>query len=197
MAHCAQDVLHDDAPQLDSDAHVICFVEGTAIRTPGGDRPIETLREGDAVLTIDSGAQPIRWIGKKTLRASGKLAPVRFAKGILGNYRDLLVSPRHRVLMPDAQERLVPAQNLIDDFGVTVTYGGMVTYIHLLFDQHEMLIANGAASESFYPENRALETIPLASREALFSKFPTLRADLSAYGPACRNTEGLVQTATM
>ncbi|MEO0943648.1 MAG: Hint domain-containing protein [Pseudomonadota bacterium] len=197
MAQCAHKVSDETASLLTSDAHVICFVRGTAIRTPDGDRAIETLREGDPVITIDSGAQPIRWIGQTTMRASGKLAPVRFAKGVLGNYRDLLVSPRHRVLMPGAAEALVPAQNMIDDFGVTVRYGGMVTYIHVLFDQHEMLIANGAASESFYPENRALETIPPASREDLFAQFPTLRADLSAYGPVCRNTTELTPALTM
>lgn len=186
MAHSVlDDNVCDQIAGGSADPHVICFVEGTSIRTPNGDRPIEALREGDAVLTLDHGAQPIRWIGRKTLRSSGKLAPVRFAKGTLGNYRDLLVSPRHRVLMPKG-DHLIAAQSLVDEFGVTISYGGMVTYIHLLFDQHELLIANGAASESFFPENRALHTIAPAAREALFSKFSTLRSDLTAYGPTCR-----------
>ena len=78
---------------------LICFARGTMIRTPEGERRIEHLRQGDLVVTLDSGIQPIRWIGSRTVRASGAQAPVRFARGTIGNDRDLLVSPQHRMLL--------------------------------------------------------------------------------------------------
>ncbi len=173
---------------------IICFTEGTAIKTPHGDRRIETLKAGDLVLTVDNGPQPIRWIGRKTVRASGDLAPIRFSKGTIGNHRDLLVSPQHRMLCGGYMtqlhfgepEVLAPAKSLVDDFGVTVAYGGMVTYVHMLFDQHELVFANGAPSESFFPGDSGLDTLTAKSREELFAVFPELRSDVWTYGPASR-----------
>ena len=175
-------------------ADIICFTRGTAILTPRGERRIETLQPGDQVLTVDRGPQVIRWIGRKTVRATGGLAPVRFTKGTLGNHRDLLVSPQHRVLcvgdLPrrlfNQSEVLAPARDLVDDFSVTIAYGGMVTYVHMLFDRHEVVIANGAPSESFFPGQNELGTLTEPSREELFAIFPQLRSDAGRYGPASR-----------
>ncbi len=174
--------------------NIICFTEGTAIQTPHGERRIEALKAGDLVLTLDHGPQPIRWIGRRSVRATGRLAPIRFAKGTIGNHRDLLVSPQHRMLYGGYMtqlhfgepEVLAPAHSLVDDFGVTIDYGGMVTYIHMLFDQHELVIANGAPSESFFPGDQGLSTLTDPARDELFGIFPELRSNIGAYGPASR-----------
>lgn len=174
--------------------NIICFTEGTAIMTPSGERRVEALCPGDMVLTLDHGPQPVRWIGKKTVRASGSLAPIRFLKGTIGNHRDLLVSPQHRMIVGGylsqlhfaEPEVLVPAKSLVDDFSITVDYGGMVTYVHMLFDRHEIVLANGAASESFFPGNQGLNTLTDPSRDEIFRLFPELRSNLGAYGPASR-----------
>jgi hypothetical protein len=42
---------------------VPCFVAGTLIATPEGEKLVETLQPGDLVLTHDDGPQPIRWVG--------------------------------------------------------------------------------------------------------------------------------------
>ncbi len=47
-------------------AVVACCCEGTAIATPCGERAIETLRVGDAVLTASGRRRPIRWIGQRS-----------------------------------------------------------------------------------------------------------------------------------
>ena len=164
------------------------------IRTPHGERRIEHLSGGDLVLTLDSGPQPIRWTGSKKVRASGALAPVRFARGTIGNSRDLLVSPQHRMLISGSlakrsanrEELLAPALALVDDFRVTVAYGGMVTYHHLMFDRHEVLFANGTPSESFYPVGLGLDTLDAVEREGLFKLFPALRSNASAFGQPSR-----------
>ncbi len=173
---------------------IICFAAGTAIETPSGERRIERLKAGDLVLTLDNGPQRIRWIGKKTVRATGSLAPVRFTRGTIGNHRDLLVSPQHRILCGGYMtqlhfgepEVLAPAKSLVDELGVTVAYGGMVTYYHMLFDCHQIVIANGAPSESFYPGGFGLDTLSDPSRDEIFRLFPELRSNLGAYGPASR-----------
>ncbi len=174
--------------------NIICFTLGTAIQTPSGERRIERLKAGDLVLTLDNGPQRIRWIGKKTVRATGSLAPVRFTRGTIGNHRDLLVSPQHRILCGGYMtqlhfgepEVLAPAKSLVDELGVTVAYGGMVTYYHMLFDCHQIVIANGAPSESFYPGGFGLDTLSDPSRDEIFRLFPKLRSNLGAYGPASR-----------
>ena len=173
---------------------IICFTEGTLIQTPTGERRIETLRQGDVVVTLDNGPQKIRWVGQKTVRATGALAPISFQRGVFGNHRDLLVSPQHRMLVTGYRaqllfgetEVLVPAKSLVDDFNVTTHYGGMVTYVHMLFDRHEIVIANGAPSESFYPGEQGLETLADPSREELFRLFPELRSDVNSFGAMSR-----------
>ncbi|MEP0565185.1 MAG: Hint domain-containing protein [Paracoccaceae bacterium] len=174
--------------------NIICFTKGTLIRTPMGERRIETLQAGDVVLTLDNGPQPIRWIGCKTVRASGALAPIRFQRGVIGNNRELLVSPQHRMLCSGYRaqlhfgesEVLAPAKALVDDFNITVDYGGMVTYVHMLSDTHQIVTANGAQSESFYPGGTGLEAIEDAARAEVFTLFPELRSNMASYGPAIR-----------
>lgn len=190
---------------LDTGEDIICFASGTMILTPSGERRIEHLFEGDIVVTLDSGPQPIRWIGSKTVRATGALAPVRFARGTIGNSRDLFVSPQHRMLLREASmnirsaqgEVLAPASALVDDFRIGVAYGGLVVYHHVMFDQHQIVIANGAASESFHPGDGALGTLDGQERETLFRVFPTLRSDAGAYGNASRPRLGFTETRAL
>jgi Ca2+-binding RTX toxin-like protein len=174
---------------------VICFTPGTNIATPNGSRPIETLRVGDLVVTRDHGMQPIRWIQQRTVPAMEKFAPIRLRPGVVtGLERDLLVSPQHRMLFQGYRaellfgesEVLMPATHLIDDKMVTREEGGFVTYIHMMFDEHEVVYAEGAASESFHPGEIGLTGVSDAAREELFSLFPQLRSDPKGYGRTAR-----------
>ena len=166
---------------------IICFAKGTMIRPPHGERRVEHLECGDLVLTKDHGPQPIRWAGSKTVRASGALAPVSIARGTFGNDRDLLVSPQHRLLVTGTtSEVLAPALALVDGYRISVAYGGLVSYHHLMFDQHEVVIANGAPSESFHPGGFGLDTLDAAAREGLFAKFPDLRTGANSYSQPIR-----------
>ena len=85
---------------------VICFTSGTRLRTPAGPIPVEELGEGDLIDTRDGGPQEILWIGHRRLsgaqmHAMPELRPIRIRGGALGSGlpdRDLVVSPRHRIL---------------------------------------------------------------------------------------------------
>ncbi|MEL6571957.1 MAG: Hint domain-containing protein [Pseudomonadota bacterium] len=174
---------------------IICFTPGTTIATPLGARPIESLQVGDLVVTRDHGLQPIRWIESRTVEATGTFAPVRIRPGaVTGLERDLLVSPQHRMLFTGyraellfgEREVLMPAIHLVDGTRVTRESGGEVTYIHMMFDQHEVIFADGAASESFHPGDQALAGITDHAREELFALFPELRSNPMGYGTTAR-----------
>lgn len=133
-----------------------CFVAGTLIAVPGGTVAVETLQPGDLVLTRDAGPQPVRWIGRQTVPGTGRLAPVRFAPGAIGNPEDLWVSPQHRMLITGWRaelqfgevECLCPAIALIDGDRVHRNPVREVTYVHILFDTHQIVEAGGVPSES-------------------------------------------------
>ncbi|MEZ5793498.1 Hint domain-containing protein [Albidovulum sp.] len=137
---------------------VPCFSGGTRILTPQGERAVEDLAVGDLVVTRDHGPQPVLWLGSRTVPAEGDLAPIRIAAGVHGNRRDLIVSPQHRIVVAGWEaelhygraEVLVAAKHLLDGARVTRLPGGEVTYYHVMFDRHEVIFAEGAATESFF-----------------------------------------------
>ena len=176
-------------------AELICFTSGTRIATLSGDRRIEDLVEGDLVLTMDRGYQPIRWIGSTKVRATGDLAPILIRKGALGNDRDLRVSPQHRMLLQGWQaemlfgeeEVLATAKSLVNDHSILRDEGGEVEYFHILFDTHEIIYAEGAPSESFYPGEQGWKALDQATRDEILMLFPELEAsDHASYGASVR-----------
>ncbi len=178
---------------------VTCFTPGTLIVTALGKRPIETLRPGARVMTLDAGLQPVRWIGRSRVPATGRLAPVRIDAGVLGNTRPLSVSPQHRMVLSSglaemlfgATDVLAPALALTNRPGVTRSEGGCVEYIHILFDSHQIVLAEGIPSESFHPGVIALSSLEDAARAEVLALFPGL--DKQSYGkdarPALRGRE--------
>lgn len=171
---------------------VPCFAGGTIIRSDNGDRRIEDLRCGDMVATRDHGLQPIRWIGSRplsgqVLAAHPKLRPIRIKAGALGHSTpssDLLVSPQHRVLvrskiaqkMFGTPEVLVAAKQLVMLDGIDIADDvESVEYFHILFDQHEVVISNGAETESLYTGPEALRSVGKAAQEEIFTLIPELR----------------------
>ena len=187
---------------------VICFTPGTLIGTPDGNRPIETLREGDYVRTRDSSAQEIVWIGKRRMTGARMfvmpdLRPIRISPGALGIERpeqELLVSPEHRMLVRgrtaqalfNTSEVLVPAGKLVNGSTIRVDYNiREVTYIHLLLRDHHVIWANGVETESFHPANASLASLSEADRIRLLTHYPGLEDDPHGYGSfARRNLTG-------
>lgn len=174
---------------------VICFVTGTQILTPGGLVAVEDLVAGDRVVTRDHGAQPIRWIGSSTV-SPGRMAirpdlrPVLIRKGALGEEqpnRDMQLSRQHRVLIRDWRAEmlfgsgegvLVPAVALCNDGTITEQRpDAPVTYVHMLFDDHEIVYADGIETESFHPANRTVSAMDEDQRRELLALFPELEGE--------------------
>ncbi len=173
---------------------VPCFCRGTLIRTARGEVAVEDLVVGDLVCTVLDGAvreRPVRWIGRRSyvgrfLAANPSVHPVRFRAGSLGEglpRRDLLVSPEHAMFLDGV---LVPA-HLLATGGTIVRERGLerVDYFHVELDAHDVLLAEGAASESFLDDD---------SRGAFHnaSEFALLYPDAPEAGAFCapRVTEG-------
>ena len=169
---------------------VPCFTPGAQIATPKGERGVETLTIGDRVLTRDHGIQRIIWSGHRSLtaadlKASPALRPVLIRAGSLGNdlpERDLLVSPMHRMLLVSEIARthfgeaevLVAARDMTRLPGVDVVNVPGITYLHFMFDAHQIVLADGTWTESFQPNDYSLKGVVPAQREELFLICPAL-----------------------
>jgi hypothetical protein len=190
------------APRPETGA-VICFTQGTLLATPDGPRPVEALREGDLVDTRDGGPQEILWIGNRRLsgaqmHAMPELRPIRIRSAALAGGRpepDLVVSPRHRVLIegPAADalfgtpEVLVAAEDLVNDGTIHRDHGlREVTYVHLLLPRHHVVWANGVPTESFHPASTDLRTVDPFQFERLARIVPGVEAHPRGYGDPVR-----------
>lgn len=147
----------------------VSFCRGTHITMADGRQVlVEDLRCGMRVLTRDSGPQELHWIGEQTLRASGAFAPIVIAPGALNNTGELVVSPNHRLFVyqrVDAmgtgqKELLVKARHLLNGISVVKSEGGFVDYFQLLFDKHEIIYAEGIASESLFVDTTTSLVVP-------------------------------------
>jgi hypothetical protein len=159
--------------------------------------PIELLKPGDLVVTQDNGPQPLAWIGtrrvgRRKLARDPAVRPVRIAPRLLGTARPLVVSPQHGVLLTlGGQEVLVRAVHLaqLAGAGARVLAGCRgVTYIHLMFEAHQIVFANGAPSESFYPGPFAMGALATEARTRVTTLFPGLKRVPAAqsYGATAR-----------
>ncbi len=184
---------------------VPCFTPGTRIATPRGEVAVEDLREGDRVITRDNGLQEIRWVGARALGAADMetaphLRPVLIRAGALGHglpERDMLVSPQHRLLLTSERaalyfgerEVLAAAKHLTGMEGIDEVRANGTTYIHFMCDRHEVVLSDGAWTESFQPGEQVLDGMGDASREEIFTLFPELREStgVEAYQAARRS----------
>lgn len=182
---------------------IVCFAAGTLIDTPVGPVKIEHLEVGDLVETLDNGPQPIRYIGRRHINGwrfalQPDLRPILFRKDAFGTglpNADLHLSPNHRVLLNDwraemlfgTSEVLVSAKHLVNDHKVTKDrLISDVTYFHLLFDQHEVVVSNGLASESLFLGADTLDTLERDSVSEIHSLFPELSAGNGFFAKCAR-----------
>lgn len=160
-----------------------CFCAGTRIM--GGDGrliPIEALHAGDSVLTRDNGAQPLLWVGKTTMRAVGVYAPVGLPAGYMGNLGPLLVGPLQRIFLYQRggltahgrSEALIQARHLVDGNRVQQREGGFVTYHALVFEDHQIIYAEGVPVESLLVSRATVARLPAEFARDLSARFPHL-----------------------
>ena len=181
---------------------VTCFANGTLIDTATGLQAVETLTAGAALRTIDGRFKPLRLILSRAIAphemGDDRLCPVRILAGALGcglPKRDLLVSRQHRVLVTSiiAQRMFGRAQVLVPAIRLTALPGifldkavASLTYYHLVLQDHDVIFAEGAPTETFFPGPAAIAALPPKARAELALLFPQLRAPDTIAMPAYR-----------
>lgn len=138
-----------------SEPILTCFLSGTRILTPEGEVPIESLQIGDLVTTQSGELQAILWVGRRTFSseiAFGDLAvqPVLIREGAISAnvpWRDLRVSPQHGI---SVDGELVTAIDLVNGTSIIQEQRtDEITYLHLEFNERQIIFADGALAESF------------------------------------------------
>ncbi len=136
-----------------------CYCRGTLILTDKGEVAVEDLKIGDLLVTKSGAARPIRWIGTRSYNgrfAAGNrdILPVLIKADALGDNvpkRDLWVSPLHAMYLDGV---LIPAMHLVNGTSIVqVESFDTVEYFHLELDTHDVIVAEGALSESFIDDD--------------------------------------------
>ncbi|WP_165586942.1 Hint domain-containing protein [Pseudaestuariivita atlantica] len=185
-----------------NDAVVVnCFLTGTLIATPDGERAIETLEPGAHVTLADGTAATIRWVARQTMRADAvnlsipaNRLPVRIEAGALGNglpHTDLTLTADHALVMDGL---LVNASALVNGSTIRfLTADDMpreFTYWHVELDAHSAILANGLPAESFvdYTGRAAYDNhadyLALHGAERLIPEMPLPRISARRHLPA-------------
>ena len=137
-----------------------CYLAGTHILTPDGPREIGQLSIGDRVTTLSGDAKPIKWIGRNRFvrQSDGTWAPnalpVKVARFALDGHSpsaDLYLSAGHAVYVDGL---LIQIGSLVN--GTTIAHDAaadrqVLEYFHIELDHHDVVFAEGAATETLLP----------------------------------------------
>ena len=137
-----------------ADASLACFAAGTHIRTPTGERLVETLQAGDSVSLLSGETAMVQWVGHRRvdLRRHPRpltAMPILITAHALADQvpsHDLLVSPDHAFFLDG---RLIPAKVLTNGKSIRQIECDEVTYFHIELAQHDILLANNTPAESY------------------------------------------------
>jgi hypothetical protein len=188
----------------------VCFAAGTLIATREGETSVEKLQIGDEILTEDGRVIPVKWIGRQTVHKlftpAERFTPVRVTAGALGGGRphtDLVLTADHALILDGLA---INASALVN--GTTITYDPIdslpdrVTYYHIETEDHDVILANGAAAETYvdyigrrafdnhagyldlYGEEKAITEMALPRVSAGRLVPPAIRARLSTFNAA-------------
>jgi hypothetical protein len=154
VAVSGTDFLASEPAISEAPPFTICFCAGTRIATPGGDVPVERRAAGDLVLTRTGAARPIVWIGSgRVLATPGRRSaatPVIVRRGALGHNM-----PRHNLRLTKGHslfldEVLIPLEYLVNHRTILWDdHAKEVTIYHIELESHDVLLAEGAPTESY------------------------------------------------
>lgn len=146
--------------QSDGSGGVItCYLAGSMIQTPDGEKAVETLQSGDLVKTYLNGQEviaPLVWTGKAHITVDTNLPddtagyPVRIIKNAIADgvpSRDLLVTAEHCLFLNGAftpVRMLVNRQSIFYDHSITE-----YDYFHIETEAHAIIKANGVLTETY------------------------------------------------
>lgn len=171
----------------------VCFLKGTRIATAEGLKEIENLHIGDLVLTHGNSYQPIKWIGYMAFKKAPDeawlphVAPVQILRSAIQQNvpeRDLYLSQEHALF---DGEVLIPVKYLVNGKTIRVVapqQSNELEYLHLEFDEHQVIYAEGTAAESFFATNQREWFSNFAEFGRLYGSDNT--TGKAPYAPVCR-----------
>jgi autotransporter-associated beta strand protein len=136
-----------------------CYCRGTLVLTDRGERRVEELQIGDKLVTLAGAQRPIKWIGRRGyagryILGRQDILPICIKVGALGDgipRRDLWISPHHAMFIDGV---LIEARDLVNDVSIVQSTGiDEVEYFHLELETHDVILAEGAASETFIDDD--------------------------------------------
>ena len=153
-----KDWLGDEADTDTVEFHITfaCFAAGTGIATQNGERSVETLQIGDLICTADGRDVAVKWVGHQTMEPAtmgAQSEPVLIRSGAFGMglpLRDLTVTADHGMILDGM---IVNAGALVGAAGIDWVASrdlpARFTVYHIETADHEVILANGAAAETF------------------------------------------------
>ncbi|MEQ8368327.1 MAG: Hint domain-containing protein [Roseicyclus sp.] len=170
------------------------FLAGTRLATPLGYVAVERLTAGDFLLTADGRHARLRWIGMQWVEARAAHAPVVFQTGVMDNMRPLCLGQGHRLIVSgwraevlfDAASVQASAKGFVNGADVRIEEGETVTYCHLLFDRHEVVLAENVPCETLLPGPPGLARLDPVTRGNLLAACPGIASKIGGPddGPA-------------
>ena len=146
-----------------------CYCRGTLIRTDCGEKRVEELAIGDVVVTASGPLRPIKWIGRRSytgrfVMGRKDILPVCIKAGALADdvpRRDLWISPHHAMYFAEKYPAegddgglLIEAKDLINSVSIVQAESvEQVEYFHVELETHDVIIAEGALSETFIDDD--------------------------------------------
>ncbi len=180
-------VLNDDGQGNTIIAYQKCFLAGSMIRTPKGEKAVERLRKGEQINVFVDGREETRDITAVIQRRarvntsrpedmagwSVLIAKDAFGEGLPN--KDLSVTPEHCFYF---EGRFVPARMLVNGTSIRYDHSQVeYDYYHVQTEPHSVIWANGVLTESwldtdeedlYKPEDDTSEdTLKLAERHQL------------------------------
>jgi Hint domain len=154
MPHSQPDVFADDSGDGGDGDGASCYVTGTRLTALEGVVRVEDVAVGTMVLTASGNPRSVRWVGHRTVNCElapdpAAVWPIRIKAGAFADQqptRDLWVSPGHSIFVSDV---LIQAEKLINGATIVQVPTQSVEYWHVELDQHDVLLAEGLASESY------------------------------------------------
>jgi hypothetical protein len=149
--------LHPDLIEPDGDGGgdgAACYVTGTRLTAPEGAVRVEDVAVGTMVLTASGESRAVRWVGHRTVNCAltpdpAAVWPIQIKAGAFADQqptRDLWVSPGHAIFVSDV---LIQAEKLVNGATIVQVPTPSIEYWHVELDQHDVLLAEGLAAESY------------------------------------------------
>jgi autotransporter passenger strand-loop-strand repeat protein/autotransporter-associated beta strand protein len=168
-----------------------CYCRGTLIRTGRGQKRVEKLKIGDMVMTVSGVARPVKWIGRRSyggrfIKGRKDILPVCIKAGALDDNvprRDLWISPHHAMYLEGV---LIEARDLVNGVSIMQSESTReVEYFHVELETHDVIIAEGAPSETFIDDD---DRLMFHNAPEYYALYPNERAAPARYcAPRCED----------